>query len=114
MSTGFIFPDLLEGGRDKKRSHYTSRQYTAIRRNLAIPDGTDFHSFRRNFMTLLENLGVDYITVARYVGHQIPTLMHSTYSGGSARETSLKLANQVNYGRDIEKAARELLEFANG
>jgi integrase len=112
IKTGFIFPDLKVGGRDQKRSHYVSRQYTVIRRRLGIPDGTDFHSFRRNFMTLMENLGVEYILVARYVGHQIPTLMHSTYSGGSWRQTSLRLANKVSYGEDIDGAAKVLLEFA--
>lgn len=112
VKAGYIFPDLLIGGRDQKRSHYVSRQYTVIRRKLGIPDGTDFHSFRRSFMTLLENLGVDYILSARYVGHQIPTLMHSTYSGGSWRQTSLQLANRVDYGEEVEGAARELLGFA--
>lgn len=112
VKAGYIFPDLLIGGRDQKRSHYVSRQYTVIRRKLGVPDGTDFHSFRRSFMTLLENLGVDYILSARYVGHQIPTLMHSTYSGGSWRQTSLQLANRVNYGEGVEGAARVLLGFA--
>lgn len=111
VKTGFIFPDLKVGGRDQKRSHYVSRQYTVIRRKLGIPDGTDFHSFRRNFMTLAENKGIDYVSVARYVGHQVPTLMHSTYSGGSWRSTSLKLARQVNYGKEIEEAAKGLLEW---
>lgn len=112
VESGFIFPDLKVGGRDKKRSHYVSRQFTEIRRKLGVPDGTDFHSFRRNFMTLLENIGVEYVPICRYVGHRIPTLMHSTYSGGSWRQTSLKLADQVRYGKDIEKAAQGLLEFA--
>jgi integrase len=112
VSTGFIFPDLKEYGEDKKRSHYLSKQFGVIRRKLGIPDGTDYHSFRRNLMTLLENLGVDYVPAARYVGHQIPTLMHTTYSSGSWRQTSLKLAQRIKYDDATEEAAKGLLKFA--
>lgn len=109
VTSGYIYPDLKEFGRDGKRSHYVSKQFGVIRRKLGIPDGTDFHSFRRNLMTLAENLGIEYVPIARYVGHKVSTLMHDTYSGGSWRQTSLKLASQIKYGEEIERAAKGLL-----
>lgn len=77
-------PGQAGGGRDQTRSHYVSRQYTVIRRKLGMPDGPDFHSFRRNLMSIVENRGVEDVPIARYVGDKIPTLMHSTYSGVEA------------------------------
>jgi hypothetical protein len=44
----------------------------------------DFHSFGRTLITLLENLGVDQVRIARYVGHQLPTIGFTVYSGGSS------------------------------
>jgi hypothetical protein len=40
--------------------------------------------------------------------------MHKTHSGGSWRETSKKLADQIKYAEDIEKAAEGLLKAASG
>lgn len=48
-----------------------------------LPREADFHSFRRTLITALENLGVDQVATARYVGHTLPTLAFTVYSGES-------------------------------
>ena len=68
------------------------------RRECGVPDGTDFHSLRRTFLTLMEHKGTDYIAVARFVGHQIRSMMHAVYSAGASREALLRLADATRYG----------------
>jgi integrase len=105
-----LFNELHGIGIDKRLSTAPSLQFTRYRRKVGVPDGTDFHSFRRTFITLLENLDIDWIRIARYVGHEIPTLAHKTYSGGSSKKTSLEVAKSVRYSEPVEKAVSEFLE----
>jgi integrase len=49
-----LFPELTPGGLDKKLSSSPVKAYTRYRRTCDVPDGTDFHSFRRNVVTVLE------------------------------------------------------------
>lgn len=73
-----------------------------------VPDGTDYDSLRRTFLTLMEHKGIDYIAVARFVGHQVPTMMHAVYSAGASREALLKVADAVRYGAEVERAVAGL------
>jgi hypothetical protein len=56
----------------------------------------------------MEHKGVDYIAVARFVGHQVPTMMHAVYSGGASREALLKVADACRYGPEVEKGVAGL------
>ena len=62
------------------------------RDRLGFGSEVDFHSTRRAFLTMMENSGADVVHVQRYVGHRVPSLMHSIYSDGSSRESLLKVA----------------------
>jgi len=103
-----LFDELLPGGADGKPSVQASKAFTRYRRECGVPDGTDFHSLRRTFMTLMEHKGVDYVAVARFVGHQVPTMMHAVYSGGVSREALLRVADAVRYGAEVERAVASL------
>lgn len=69
-----LFPSFKPGGYDGKLSWAVSKAFGRHRDALRLPRAVDFHSFRRTLMTALENLGVDQVATARYVGHTLPTL----------------------------------------
>jgi len=56
----------------------------------------------------MEHKGIDYVAVARFVGRQVPTMMHAVYSGGASREALLRVAEAVRYGPEVEKAVAGL------
>jgi integrase len=75
-----MFPELKPGGLDLKLSSSAVKAYGRYRRTCEVPDGTDFHSFRRNVITVLEHARVDQVEIARFVGHKLGTLAGDTYS----------------------------------
>ena len=105
---GQLFDELLPGGTDGKPSVQASKAFTRYRRECGVPDGTDYHSLRRTFLTLMEHKGTDYVAVARFVGHQVPTMMHAVYSSGASRAALLKVGDAVRYGAEVERAVAGL------
>lgn len=103
-----VFDELRPGGLDGKLSWAVSKAFTRYRRECGVPDGTDYHSLRRTFLTLMEQKGTDYVAVARFVGHQVPTMMHAVYSAGASREALLKVADAARYGPDVERVVAGL------
>jgi integrase len=108
-----LFMELSRGGLDNKYSASAVKAYGRYRRACGVPDGTDYHSFRRNVITALEHAGVTQVEIARYVGHKIGTLAADTYSGGADAKRSLEVSRAIKYSRAVEQAA-ELLVAANG
>lgn len=103
-----LFPELKPGGLDEKLSSSAAKAYTRYRRACGVPDGTDFHSYRRNVCTVLENAGVGQVPIARYVGQRVGTMAGDTYSGGSANANSLATSKKVRYTSKVEAAALAL------
>ena len=52
-----LFHELRPGGPDDKMSWTASKAFTRYRRECGVLDGTDFHSLRRTFFTLMEEKG---------------------------------------------------------
>lgn len=92
-----LFPSFRPGGYDGKLSW-------AHRDALGLPREVDFHSFRRTLMSALENLGVDQVATARYVGHTLTTLAFAVYSGGSSEKTMRAVAKAITYSPEVESA----------
>ena len=86
-----------------------SKAFGRHRDRIGLSRETDFHSFRRTFITLLENLGVDQVRIARYVGHELPTLAFTVYSGGSTEVTMKATARCVLYPPAVEAAVDSFL-----
>lgn len=78
------------------------------RRACAVPDGTDFHSFRRCCITILEHAGVGLVPIARFVGHHVGTMAADTYSAGGSKANALETSRKVRYSVKVEKAALTL------
>lgn len=106
--SGLMFPELSPGGYDDKYSAAATKAFGRYRRTCGVPDGTDFHSFRRNVITVLENAGVGQTPIARFVGHKVGTMAADTYSAGMAENVALEVARQVRYGKPVEAALVEL------
>lgn len=108
-ATSQLFPELKGGGYDQKLSWHVGQAFRYHRNKQGLGGETDFHSLRRTFITRLENLGVDQVRIARYVGHQLPTLAFTVYSGGSTEATQRATAKAVRYPREVEIAAHSFL-----
>ena len=99
-----LFAEFKPGGYDEKLSWAVSKAFGRHRDKMELSRATDFHSFRRTHITLMENLGIDQVRIARYVGHELPTIAFSLYSGGSTENTQIEVAKQIKYPPAIEKA----------
>ena len=109
LPTSQLFPELRGGGYDKKLSWHVGQAFRRHRDSRSLTGETDFHSLRRTFITRLENLGVDQVRIARYVGHQLPTLAFTVYSGGSTESTQKKTAKSVSYTAAVDDAVRNFI-----
>lgn len=105
-----LFPELKPGGLDEKLSASAVKAFGRYRRACGVPDGTDFHSFRRNVITILEAAGVGQVSIARFVGHKVGTLAADTYSSGGSKTLALEVAREVRYGKGLEASAEALSE----
>src|SRR5258708_4317358 len=102
---GSLYPELKPGGIEDKLSHEASKAFGRYRRACGVPDGTDFHSFRRQVATVLERAGVPVVRIDRFVGHKVGRLSMDTYSAGSDANQALATARMVRYAKTVETAA---------
>ena len=103
--TAQLFPELTAGGLDDKLSSSAVKAYGRYRRSCGVPDGTDFHSYRRNVITVLEAAGVGQVPIARFVGHKVGTLAGDGYSAGGNIANALATSKKIRYSPAIEAAA---------
>lgn len=97
-----IFPECRPGGPDNKLSWHVQKALGRDRDALGFGPEVDFHSTRRSFMTLMEQAGADVVHVQRYVGHNVPTMMHRVYSDGASRDNLRRIAASVKYPAKVE------------
>ena len=102
--TDQLFHELKGGGYDQKLSWRVGQAFRYYRNGRGLSGATDFHSLRRTFVTRLENLGVDQVRIARYVGHGFPTLAFKLYSGGATEATQVATGRTITYPREVERA----------
>lgn len=104
-----IFPECRPGGYDNKPSWHVQKALGRDRDRLGFGPSVDFHSTRRSFMTLMEQAGASVVHVQRYVGHRVPTMMHSVYSDGASLDNLRRVAEAVQYPPEVEEAFRRCL-----
>lgn len=110
-SDGQLFPEFRPGGYDGKLSWAVSKAFGRHRDKMELSRATDFHSFRRTLITLMENLGLDQVKIARYVGHELPTIAFTVYSGGSSDQTNIEVAKRIQYPENVERAIGQSLRL---
>ncbi|MEY8688909.1 MAG: hypothetical protein AB9M53_03395, partial [Leptothrix sp. (in: b-proteobacteria)] len=97
-----IFPECRPGGPDNRLSWHVQKALGRDRDRLGFESAVDFHSTRRSFMTILERTGASVVHSQRYVGHRVPSLMHSVYSDGASLDNLRKVAEVVQYPPEVE------------
>ncbi len=105
-----LFHELRGGGYDSKLSWHVGQAFRYHRNGRGLNGVTDFHSLRRTFITRLENLGVDQVQIARYVGHSLPTLAFRVYSGGATEVTQAATGRAIHYAESVESAVAAFLK----
>ena len=74
---------------------------------LEFTSEVNFHSTRRSFATLLEQESkADTLAQQRYMGHDIPTVMHRTYSGGAGIVKLKQVVSGLKYSASVEMALK--------
>lgn len=104
-----LFPELSPGGADDKLSSSAVKAYGRYRRACGVPDGTDFHSFRRLVVTTLEHAGVAQVPIARFVGHKIGTMAGDVYTTRHSKEVALETARHIRYSDSVEASVQTLV-----
>jgi integrase len=107
-----LFPEFKPGGYDQKLSWSVSKAFSRYRDKMVLPRATDFHSLRRTLITRMENLSMDQVRIARYVGHSLPTIAFTVYSGGSNEQTNIEVARGINYPEKVEEAVKAFVDRA--
>ena len=87
----------------KPRSSYFSKRFTKYSRDVGVRDEvegkrrslTNFHSFRRWFITKMERAGVDGDMIAAIVGHKRAGLTLGHYSSGPELKAALDALSRV-------------------
>jgi integrase len=102
-----LFPECKPGGPDNRLSWQVQKALGRDRDALGFGREVDFHSTRRSFMTLLEQAGAQVVHAQRYVGHRVPTLMHTVYSDGASLDNLRKVAELVKYPEELEAEFRK-------
>jgi integrase len=99
---GMLFSELTQGGADDKWSATASKAFGRYRRACDVPDGTDFHSYRRRVTNVLEDAGLTHAEIARFVGHKVGTLAADSYAGPRAASWALEVSKKVRYTSEVE------------
>ena len=85
-----------------KRSHSISKRFGTRRKQLGFDRGKyTFHSLRANFITKLDNQGVDLSKIQSLIGHRQQSLGRSVYSRGPNTEKLREIVNRIDYGSEI-------------
>ncbi len=94
----FLLSDLRTRGND--RSHYVGKLMTTRRKQLDFEKRKyTFHSFRSNFMTVMDNNETDISIIEILVGHSHKNLVRDVYSSGVRMERLRNAINQLSYGK---------------
>ena len=103
----YLFPGLMPGGPDKKRSWNVSKAYGRFRKQPDVGVGArfdDFHALRKTFVEMMEGLEVPESTVKLIIGHsRAGEITYGIYSTGQ-RLNLRKAIEKVAYGAEVMKA----------
>ncbi|MGO3928791.1 tyrosine-type recombinase/integrase [Rhodopseudomonas pseudopalustris] len=103
----YLFPGLVPGGPDKKRSWNVSKAYGRFRRQEDVGVAArfdDFHALRKTFVEMMEGLEVPESTVKLIIGHdRAGEITYGVYSTGQ-RLNLRKVIEKVAYGAEVMRA----------
>ena len=88
---------------NKRSRGSISNRFTEFKTELGYNNEKDFHSFRRTFITEMENLEVPENVCNDIVGHKKPTMGYGTYSGGTKLPLMKKHLFKLDYGKEVRQ-----------
>jgi len=94
--TAWLFPSPQRGERDRPAK--TFRETLALARKKAKLDAFAFHDCRHFFISMCVMSGIDYMTIARWVGHQDGGILIGKVYGHLSNEHAQRQAQRVNFG----------------
>jgi integrase len=103
----FLFPSPQRG--DKDASAKTFKESLWLVRKAAKLPNFNFHDCRHHFISMAVMSGVDYMTIASWVGHQDGGVLIGKVYGHLANEHKKAMADKLNFGPvllEAKEAAR--------
>jgi integrase len=102
----WLFPSPQRGERDIPARSF--RESLNLTRAAASMPKFGFHDCRHHFISMAVMLGVDYMTIASWVGHQDGGVLIGKVYGHLANEHKMAMAEKLNFGpAALEKAANQ-------
>ena len=92
-----IITHLNSWEQNRKSSSSIGNQFTLLKYSLGYGEEKNFHSFRRSFITEIENLETPENIAADIVGHKKMTMGYGLYSGGASIATMKKWVEKVSF-----------------
>lgn len=99
----WLFPSPQRG--DKDTHAQTFRESLKLVRRHAKMEGKAFHDLRHHFISYCVMSGIDYMTIAEWVGHQDGGMLIGKVYGHLADSHKKEQAQRVNFGPVVVKAA---------
>jgi integrase len=102
--TDWVFPSPQRGNKDIPAKSF--RESLELARQHAVKDhpklaGKGFHDLRHYFISYCVMSGIDYMTIAEWVGHQDGGVLIGKVYGHLADEHKKAMAQRVNFGPTI-------------
>lgn len=94
--TVWLFPSPQRGNKD--RASKTFRETLLIARKAAKLEGFGFHDCRHFFISMCVMSGIDFMTIARWVGHQDGGILIGKVYGHLSNEHAQRQAQRINFG----------------
>jgi integrase len=102
----WLFPSPQRGERDIPARSF--RESLNLTRAAASMPKFGFHDCRHHFISMAVMLGVDYMTIASWVGHRDGGVLIGKVYGHLANEHKKAMAEKLNFGpAALEKAANQ-------
>jgi integrase len=98
----WLFPSPRRGKEDRPIKSF--RESLILARNAASMPKFGFHDCRHFFISMCVMSGIDYMTIARWVGHQDGGILIGKVYGHLSNEHAKRQANKVNFGTSIPPA----------
>lgn len=97
--TVWLFPSPQRGKQD--RASKTFRETLLMARKAAGLEGFGFHDCRHFFISMCVMSGIDFLTIARWVGHQDGGILIGKVYGHLSNEHAQRQAQRINFGPTV-------------
>src|SRR4030095_11881036 len=101
-----LFPSPQRGERDEPA--HTFRESLRLARKAAEMEKFGFHDCRHHFISFAVMSGIDYMTIARWVGHKDGGVLIDKVYGHLSNEHAQAQAARLNFGPSIVGGAQNV------